>query len=79
MPSLVRSLGVIGLIATAFGLASYQVLDEWNPFNVANLVAGGVLIVVGGIQALLDLRSRTHSADTGPTVDALLMALSITW
>ncbi len=71
--------GTIGWITVAFGLASYQVLGAWNPFNVTNLALSAVLLGVGGIGALRRLRARTSAADTGPTTEALLMAVAIVW
>jgi hypothetical protein len=67
------------LIALAFGLTSYQVLEEWNAFNIVNLVVGGALIAAGAFGASRRLAQRTTTADRGPTLDALLMSASITW
>lgn len=69
----------IGAIALAFGLASYQVLGEWNVFNVTNLCAGAGLIALGAVAASRRLAQRTTAAERGPTVDALLMTIAVTW
>ena len=47
-----RPVAAIGFIALAFGLASYQVLGEWNAFNVVNLAAGAVGVALGAVAAL---------------------------
>ena len=74
-----RPLAAIGAIALAFGLASYQVLGAWNVFNVTNLCVGAALIAIGALAASRRLAQRTTPAERGPTVDALLMAVSVTW
>ena len=74
-----RPLATLGFIAVAFGLASYQVLAEWNAFNVVNLGAGAALIALGAFAAAGRLARRTAAADRGPTTDAILMAVAITW
>jgi hypothetical protein len=75
-----QGVGTIGLVALVFGLASFQVLAEWNAFNVANVVAGGALAALGGLAALRRLARRAATAaDATPVLDALLLAVSITW
>jgi hypothetical protein len=79
MGGLTRGTGTLGWIALAFGLASFQVLGEWNPFNVSNLLLGGILCAVGGIAAFKRLSLGSSAADRGPTLDALLMAIALIW
>ena len=74
-----RPFAAIGAIALAFGFASYQVLGEWNAFNVANLCAGTALIVLGALAASRRIAQRTTAAERGPTVDALLMVIAVAW
>ncbi len=74
-----RPVAAIGFIALAFGLASYQVLGEWNAFNVVNLGAGAALIALGAFAAAGRFARRTATADRGPTTEALLMAVAIIW
>jgi hypothetical protein len=74
-----RPFGTIGLVALAFAAASYQVLEEWNAFNVGNVVVGGALVAMGGVAALQRLRARTTAADRGVTLDAVLAATALVW
>ena len=74
-----RPFGTIGLVALAFGLASRQVLGEWNAFNVTNVAAGAVLVALGAVAAFGRLRTRTTPADRGVTLDAVLTAVAIVW
>lgn len=74
-----RGAGTLGLVATAFGLASRQVLGEWSAYNVTNLVVGGGLCALGAAAALARAARRTSPAERGPSVEALLVAVSITW
>ncbi len=77
--SAARGLGSLGLVALAFGLASYNSLDEFNAFNVVNMVLGAGLVALGAVSALVRAARRTSHADWGPTVESALTALAITW
>ena len=70
-----RPVAAIGFIALAFGLASYQVLGEWNAFNVVNLAAGAVGVALGAVAAAGRFARRTAAADRGPTIDAVLITV----
>ena len=59
-------LAVIGLVALAFGLASQRILQEWNPFNVANMAGGAVVLGLALIGALRRAGRARHPADRGP-------------
>ncbi len=72
-------MGTLGVIALAFGLASFQVLGEWNAFNVGNLVLGAGLAALGTVNAFRRLARRTTHADRGPTIEAGLTTLAIVW
>jgi hypothetical protein len=74
-----RPFGTLGLVAAAFGLASYQVLEEWNAFNVANLAAGGAAMAAGAWGALRRLRARTTPVDRDIAIDAVLSAVAVVW
>jgi hypothetical protein len=73
------ALAALGGIALVFGLASHRVLEEWNPFNVANL-AFGVAALAGALATgLRRWRATRHHADSGPILEAALMALALSW
>ncbi len=74
-----RGLGILGLVATAFGVASHQVLAEWNVYNTVNVAVGGVLLAIAIVAGTMRLMRRTTAPDAGPTLDALLMAVSVAW
>ena len=74
-----RGLGTLGLVALAFGLASLNVLGEWNAFNGVNVAVGGVLCAVGGSRALQRARLRTSEAERGPLLESLLGTVAVVW
>ena len=73
------ALAALGGIALVFGLASNRILEEWNPFNVANLAFAAAAIAVAAVTGRRRWRATRHPADSGPMLEAVLMALALSW
>ena len=73
------ALAALGGIALVFGLASQRVLEEWNAFNVANLAFGAAALAGALVAGLRRWRATRHRADSGPILEAALMALALSW
>jgi hypothetical protein len=74
-----QALGAIGVIALAFGLASQRVLGDWNAFNLTNVVLGAATTAAALGVGLRRWQQSRHPADSGPMLNALLMAVALSW
>jgi hypothetical protein len=73
-----RELALVGVIALSFGISSYNILEELNAFNVANLAVGTAALVVAGGLALRSWGRSRRGALGAPTAKALLSVLAVT-
>lgn len=67
-----RELALGGLIAIAFGMASYYATDHFGVFSYANVILGGLALSVAAARTLSRLRGASAPAFRGVLVRGLL-------
>jgi hypothetical protein len=71
-----RELALGGLIAIAFGMASYYASDQFGVFSYANVILGGLAIAVAAARGLSRLRGASSPAFRGVLIRGVLGILA---
>ena len=74
-----RELALIGFVAIAFGLGSYQVIGELGLFNSLNLAVGLAALLVASGLALRRVGSVREPALRGPLLESALTIFAVLW
>jgi hypothetical protein len=74
-----RELALVGFVALAFGLGSYQIVGEVGVFNGANLALGIGALLAAGVLALGRAGRVQEPALRAPLIESALTIVAVFW